>query len=99
MLSFPRNGEDAYVNLYDWRELKRWQIPVSAIPAGSIIQNKPPTMWEQYKLIILVTLFFVVVQTFLIIVLVVQLRRKKIAELALIKLANPGGACGFCPAA
>ena len=56
-------------------------------------------MWEQYKLIILVTLFFVVVQTFLIIVLVVQLLRQKIAELALIKLANPGGACGFCPAA
>jgi PAS domain S-box-containing protein len=83
--AIPFGGEDAYVNLYDWRELKRWQIPESAIPTGSIIQNKPPTMWEQYKLIILITLFFIVVQTALIIVLVVQLRRKKIAELALIK--------------
>ena len=83
--NIPFGGEEAYINLYDWRELKRWQIPESAIPAGSIIQNKPPTMWEQYKLIILITLFFIVVQTALIVVLVVQLRRKKIAELALLK--------------
>ena len=83
--NIPFGGEEAYINLYDWRELKRWQIPESAITTGSIIQNKPPTMWEQYKLIILTTLFFVVVQTFLIIVLVVQLRRKKIAEIALQK--------------
>ena len=25
--SIPFAGEDAYVNLYDWRELKRWNIP------------------------------------------------------------------------
>ena len=83
--AIPFGGDDAYINLYDWREIKRWQIPESAIPAGSIIQNKPPTMWEQYKLIIQVTLLFIAVLAFLIVFLVIQLHRKKIAEHALKK--------------
>ncbi len=31
--SIPFTGEEAYVNLYDWRELKRWSIPETAVPA------------------------------------------------------------------
>ena len=41
--SIPFGGEQAYVDLYDWRELKRWNIPESAVPAGSEIRFREPS--------------------------------------------------------
>jgi len=35
--SIPFGGEQAYIDLYDWRELRRWNIPESAVPPGSEI--------------------------------------------------------------
>src|SRR5260370_8160699 len=39
------------VNIYmfDWRALKRWGMKESALPPGSIILNRQPTIWESYK--------------------------------------------------
>jgi hypothetical protein len=35
--SIPFRGEQAYIDLYDWRELRRWNITESAVPRGSEI--------------------------------------------------------------
>src|SRR5262249_50209360 len=35
--------------IYDWRELKRWDISESRLPAGSEIRFRQPTLWEQYR--------------------------------------------------
>jgi PAS domain S-box-containing protein len=35
--------------MFDWRALKRWGIKENEIPAGSIVINRQPTMWELYK--------------------------------------------------
>jgi signal transduction histidine kinase len=44
----PRvEGVNTY--MFDWREVKRWGLKESEIPPGSIILNRPPTMWEQYR--------------------------------------------------
>jgi signal transduction histidine kinase len=34
---------------YDWRELRRWNIAESALPPGSIVQFRQPTIWQQYR--------------------------------------------------
>jgi signal transduction histidine kinase len=34
---------------FDWNELKRWHIPESKLPAGSIIFFRPPSLWERTK--------------------------------------------------
>ncbi len=34
--------------VYDWRELRRWGISEHALPPGSIIRFRQPTLWEQY---------------------------------------------------
>jgi PAS domain S-box-containing protein len=31
----------------DWRELQRWHIPESALPSGSIVRFREPTLWER----------------------------------------------------
>ena len=33
----------------DWRQLRRWHIPESALPPGSEVLYREPTAWESYK--------------------------------------------------
>jgi signal transduction histidine kinase len=35
--------------MFDWNELKRWHIPESRVPDGSIILLREPSFWEQIK--------------------------------------------------
>jgi len=35
--------------LFDWRELHRWNLDESRLPAGSTVLFRPPTLWEQYR--------------------------------------------------
>jgi PAS domain S-box-containing protein len=78
--SIPFGGEQAYVNLYDWRELKRWGLDESTLPADAIILNKPVSAWESYRLYIIGAAAFCLLETALIIFLIVQRRRKMVAE-------------------
>ena len=35
--------------LVGWRALRYWHIRESALPAGSLIVNRPPSLWESYR--------------------------------------------------
>jgi signal transduction histidine kinase len=78
--SIPFGGEQAYVNLYDWRELKRWGISEKILPAGSTVKFKPPSIWEEHRGTILGGLFFIIIETLLIFGLLVNLHKRKQAE-------------------
>jgi signal transduction histidine kinase len=78
--SIPFGGEQAYVNLYDWRELNRWGISEKVLPAGSIVKFKPPSIWEEHKGTILGGLFFMIIEALLIFGLLVNLHERKQAE-------------------
>lgn len=41
--------ERAGQSSFDWRELSRWKIEESRLPAGSAVLFRPPTMWQRYK--------------------------------------------------
>jgi ABC-type uncharacterized transport system substrate-binding protein len=51
--SIPFGGESAYIYAYDWRELKRWAIPETAVPDGSEIRFRLPSFWEVHRLTII----------------------------------------------
>ena len=78
--SIPFGGEEAYVNGYDWRELKRWGISEKALLPGSTVKFKPPSIWEAYWQVVLGGALFIFIETFLIIALLVNLRRRKQAD-------------------
>jgi signal transduction histidine kinase len=78
--SIPFGGEKAYIDAYDWRELKRWGLDESTLPANAIILNKPFSAWEMYKFYIFGAVAFCLLETALIGFLIVQRRRKKVAE-------------------
>jgi PAS domain S-box-containing protein len=79
----PFGGEQAYVNLYDWRELKRWGIPETAVPAGGVILYRQHSLWEDHRSGIIGVIFLIVIEGFLILGLMVNLRMRMKAERSL----------------
>jgi signal transduction histidine kinase len=67
--------------IFDWRELQRWNINESLLPAGSDIQFRSPTAWEQYRMQIIAICAALLVQTALIVGLIYEQRRRHRAEI------------------
>jgi PAS domain S-box-containing protein len=67
----------------DWRELRRWNIPESALPPGTIVLYREPTAWQRYGKYVIAGVVLIVVQTLLIIGLLWQRWRKQKAEASL----------------
>ena len=67
------------VPMFDWRQLRRWNLSEAALPKGSIVINREFTFWD-FKYYIIGGLAFVLLETFLIIFLIFQRRRRKVAE-------------------
>jgi PAS domain S-box-containing protein len=64
----------------DWRALRRWHIPESALPPGSVILYRPPTFWEQYRKYLIVAIALIAVLALLIVGLLWQRARRRKAE-------------------
>jgi len=73
----------AAVSMFDWRELRRWGISETLLPAGSVVQFRPLSAWDQYKHYILATIAIMALQSALIAGLVVQRARRRRTERAL----------------
>jgi PAS domain S-box-containing protein len=67
----------------DWRQLQRWHIPDSALPAGSVILYREPTFWQRYRDLLLAAIFVIIAQSLLIAALLWQRSRKQKAQAVL----------------
>ncbi|MEJ0075295.1 MAG: ATP-binding protein [Alphaproteobacteria bacterium] len=67
---------------YDWRELRRWKISETALPPGSIVEFRQPTVWQTYRWQILLLSAAILVQAAMIMVLLYEHRRRRVAEVA-----------------
>ena len=67
--------------IFDWRELQRWGIAESRLPAGSVVRYRSPSLWEEYKLVVLSGMGALIVQSLLIIGLLYQRRARQRAEI------------------
>jgi len=69
--------------MFDWQQLKRWGFEGAALPKDSIVLNKPVSVWDEYKFIIVGTLIFIFLESALLIFLFIQRHHKNIAEKSL----------------
>lgn len=83
--SLPFVGQGTYVSLYDWRQLKRWNIPENTVTAGSEIRYRNPSLWEDYGKEILGLTILLMLETALIVGLVRNLRKRRKTERSLIE--------------
>ena len=67
--------------MFDWRQMQRWGISEHALPSGAEIYNREQSIFEQYRLQILVVLAVILTQSLLIAGLVYERRRAYTAEL------------------
>jgi len=65
---------------YDWRQLQRWGISESRLPAGSQLYFQAPTTWELYRWQIMLVAAVILTQAALISVLVLERQRRHYAE-------------------
>ena len=67
----------------DWRQLRHWNIPESALPPNTEVLYREPTFWERDRHYIFAAVVLIVVQALLIISLLLQRSRKRKAEAVL----------------
>ena len=66
--------------IFDWRELQRWGIPESRLPAGSVVRYRAPSLWSEYRGTVLSAAGVLAVQSLLIAGLLYQRRARRRAE-------------------
>ena len=81
--SIPVREIDSNVTQFDWRQLQRWGISESRLPAGSLIRFRQPSLWDQYKFYVVGATSVLVLQTALIAGLLVQRTRRRRVEASL----------------
>jgi PAS domain S-box-containing protein len=69
-----------FQNRVDWRALRQWNIPESALPPRTVVVNREPTLWQRYRGYLLAVIFVILAQAFLIVALLWQRTRKRKAE-------------------
>lgn len=65
---------------FDWRQLQRWGIAASRLPAGSQVYFREPSTWARYRWQIVLICAVVLLQAGLISILLYERRRRKLAE-------------------
>jgi len=75
--------QPARVAVFDWRQLRRWNIPESGLPQGSTVLFRTPSAWELYRSQIIAGILIAMLQTGFIAALLVQRRRRMRAQRAL----------------
>jgi len=77
-IAVPDAGEN--VDLFDWRQLRRWGISEHSLPPGSVVRYKEPTFWDAYRWHIIGVVSLTALQALLIAALVVQLVKRRRAD-------------------
>jgi signal transduction histidine kinase len=67
--------------IFDGRELQRWSIPESRLPAGSVVLYRAPSLWREYKFTVLGAAGALIIQSLLIGGLLYQRRARQRAEI------------------
>ena len=74
--------------MFDWRELKRWNIRENRLPVGSDIRFRSQSMWDQYRWQISAVTAVLFLQTALIFGLFYEHRKRRLAQAESMLRAN-----------
>ena len=79
----PVSSPNTDVDAVDWRQLRRWGLDESRLPAGTRVLFRAPSMWDQYQRYIVGAVMLMLAQTALIAGLLVQRAKRQRVELEL----------------
>jgi signal transduction histidine kinase len=61
----------------DWRQLRQWNIPESALPPGSLILFREPDLWQKYRRYFILAAVVLALQSAMIIALALGAQRRQ----------------------
>ena len=67
----------------DARQLLRWRLSEKNLPADTIMSFKPPTLWEEHRNLVLVSVAVILLQALMITALLAQMFARRRAEISL----------------
>jgi PAS domain S-box-containing protein len=70
--------------IFDWNAMQRWRLKESDLPAGSVVLNRQPSVWEEYWRYIIAAFLLLAAQGFVIAGLLWQRAKRKRAEVDLL---------------
>ena len=76
----PVDTQSTALPMFDYRQLVRFNIPLSALPKGSIIVNRPESFYEKHKTLAFGTLAVLVLLSVMVAVLTGAILRRRRAE-------------------
>jgi signal transduction histidine kinase len=79
--NIPVTAGDFTKPIFDWRQLKRWNVNESLLAPGSEVRFRPATMWEQYSSQMMIIFAALLFQTAMIGWLLLERRGRQLAEL------------------
>ncbi|MBO0722551.1 MAG: hypothetical protein J2P41_17130, partial [Blastocatellia bacterium] len=81
--AIPILASGTNLDMFDWRQLRRWGISEKRLPPGSVVRYKASSVWETYKKYIIGVIALCIIQSLLIYVLWrLQKRLRKARQLA-----------------
>src|SRR5215831_962121 len=81
--NIPTTEMRPYVKVFNWQELRRWQISEAQLPPGSVVRFRQLSFWQQYKGRIVAVFVVILLQMLLIAGLLCERGRQKRAAQAL----------------
>ena len=81
--SIPPVEPTASIDMFDWRQLRRWGIPEHLLPPGAVVRYRRQSPWERYRTTILVTVSVLLLQSVLIMALLLERRERRRTQTAL----------------
>lgn len=83
--SIPPGPVDPQTYVVNWPALQKWGLDPAGLPDGTIVRNRTPTVWDEYREQILIFATLLLLQTLLILALLAQGRRRRLAESRLLE--------------
>jgi len=83
--NIPIVRDDSMRDTVDGRELQRWGISESRLPASTLELFREPSGWERYRTLVLAVTAIGLLQTLLIVGLILNIRGRRGAEKALLR--------------
>ncbi len=78
--SIPLREIDLNIRQVDWRQVRRWHISESRVPAGTRVVFREPGLWDRYKLYALGVMAIALGESLLIAGLLMQRKQRRRAE-------------------
>ena len=83
--SIPFVRDDSVRDTVDFRQLRRWGISESRVPSGTLELYREPSVWEQYRTLIIAVTSIGILEAVLIVALIFNIQRRRNAEMALLR--------------